>query len=129
LKIASKIVFVENALRSVTFARRLRKTMTRSEVSLWNALRGKQLDGLRFRRQHPLGPYVVDFFCASLKLAVEVDGSVHDGEHRSDKDAVRDQWIQEAGICVVRVPDHVVLADMDAALRVIGEAARALRPQ
>jgi len=63
-------------------ARRLRRNMTPAEQKLWNALRGKQLDGLKFRAQHPVGPFVLDFWCPARKLVVEVDGGVAD---RSDK--------------------------------------------
>ncbi|MCF8505895.1 MAG: endonuclease domain-containing protein [Caulobacter sp.] len=114
---------MSSTLQSVAFARRLRKSMTRSEVALWSALRGKRLAGLRFRRQHPLGPFVVDFYCAAQRLAVEVDGAVHGTERVSEGDAERDQWIEKSGVRIVRIPDALVLNDMDAALRLIGAAA------
>src|SRR3954469_10158826 len=59
-------------------ARALRRAMTLPEVLLWQALRGGQVGGLRFRRQHPIGHYVLDFYCPALRLAVEVDGAAHD---------------------------------------------------
>jgi len=99
--------------------------MTRSEVALWSALRGKQLDGLRFRRQHPMGPYVVDFFCPSAKLVVEVDGEVHATEAGGESDATRDRKIEASGVRILRLPSRLVLSDMDGALRMIGEAAGA----
>ena len=70
---------------TVPVARKLRLTPRDAEIRLWSRLRGKQLAGFRFRRQHPLGPYVVDFFCAEAKLIVEVDGGQHadDGEART----------------------------------------------
>ncbi|MDO9224282.1 MAG: endonuclease domain-containing protein [Caulobacter sp.] len=110
--------------QAITFARHLRKSMTRSEVALWNALRGKKLGGLRFRRQHPLGPYVLDFYCAQHRLAVEVDGAVHAAAKSLERDAERDQWIERCGVHIVRIPGSVVLSDMDAALRRISDAAR-----
>lgn len=118
---------MENALRSVTIARRLRKTMTLSEIALWTALRGKRLEGLRFRRQHPLGPYVVDFYCAAHRLAVEVDGAVHLSEAGAERDSARDLWISRQGVRVVRIPGELVLGDVDAALRIISEAVGVLR--
>ena len=110
--------------RSITFARHLRKTMTRSEVALWTALRGKRLGGLRFRRQHPIGPYVLDFYCAQHRLAVEVDGAVHATAMSHERDAERDQWIERCGVRIVRIPGSVVLSDMEAALRRISDAVR-----
>jgi len=99
--------------------------MTRSEVALWSALRGKQLNGLRFRRQHPMGPYVVDFFCPSARLVVEVDGEVHGTEEGCESDAARDRRIEASGVRILRIPSQLVLTDMGRALRVIGEAAGA----
>ncbi|HTT85199.1 MAG TPA: endonuclease domain-containing protein [Rhizomicrobium sp.] len=60
--------------------------MTLPEVLLWNALRGGQLQNLRFRRQHPVGPYILDFYCPSARLAVEVDGAVHSRERQCNHD-------------------------------------------
>jgi very-short-patch-repair endonuclease len=77
---------------TVPLARRLRLTPTDAEIRLWSRLRRKQLEGFRFRRQHPLGPYVVDFFCAEAKLIVEVDG----GQHADDNDTralARGAWL------------------------------------
>jgi len=97
--------------------------MTRSEVALWAVLRRKQLANLRFRRQHPLGPYIVDFYCAARRLAVEVDGAVHTGQRAGDRDAERDLWIKAQGVRVIRVPESMVIGDIDEALRLISEAA------
>ena len=83
-------------------ARNLRKTMTLPEVLVWQALRGKKLRGLQFRRQHPVGPYILDFYCAAVRLAVEVDGTTH--ELRADHDERRDGWLAKEGIRVVRIP-------------------------
>jgi len=77
-------------------ARKLRRTPTDAEIRLWSRLRRKQLEGFRFRRQHPLGPYVVDFFCAAAKLIVEVDG----GQHANDGDA-RTRWLAARGYRVI----------------------------
>jgi very-short-patch-repair endonuclease len=97
--------------------------MTRAEVILWSALRGKQLAGLKFRRQHPLGPYVVDFFCLSRRLAVEVDGGVHDCDDRARRDELRDAWIRAQAIRILRVPNDLVLNDLEAAMRLIESVA------
>jgi very-short-patch-repair endonuclease len=82
---------------TIPLARRLRLTPTDAEIRLWSRLRRRQLQGFRFRRQHPLGPYVVDFFCAAAKLVIEVDG----GQHAEDS-AIRTRWIEAQGYRVVR---------------------------
>ena len=80
-------------------ARELRRTMSLPEVLLWQELR-KRPEGLRFRRQHPAGPYVVDFFCPARKLAIEVDGEAHGYGDRPVRDRVRDDWLLGEGIKV-----------------------------
>ena len=89
-------------------ARRLRRTLSLPEGLLWRELRGKP-DGVKFRRQHPLGQYVLDFYCAAAKLAVEVDGIAHDMGDRPQRDEARDAFVREQGIEVVRIPAADVL--------------------
>jgi very-short-patch-repair endonuclease len=101
-------------------ARALRRTPTDAEARLWARLRRKQLDGVRFRRQHPLGPYVVDCFCAEAKLIIEVDG----GQHAQDTDT-RTRWLEGRGYRVVRFWNNDVLANTEGMLLVILEALRA----
>ena len=88
-------------------ARRLRKTQTHSETYLWTLIRDRQLDGLRFRRQVPIGNYVVDFACLSARLIVEVDGGVHD--LRTYDDARRDVWLRSQNFTVVRVRNAQIM--------------------
>lgn len=95
-------------------ARRLRSTATDAEIRLWSRLRRKQLDGFRFRRQHPIGPYVVDFFCPEAKLIVEVDG----GQHADESDR-RTRWLEERGYRVVRFWNNDVLANTEGVLLAI----------
>jgi very-short-patch-repair endonuclease len=104
---------------TVTNARRLRKAMSLPELMLWSAIRRGQLDGLKFRRQHPIGPYVLDFYCAAARLAVEVDGQMHDTGDRPDRDAARDRWLARQGIMTLRIPASWVLASVDSALNAI----------
>jgi len=92
--------------------------MTFPEVLVWRALR-KRAQGLRFRRQHPCGPYVLDFYSDEARLAVEIDGSVHQDAGVAAYDASRDVWLGEQGIHVLRLPARLILADMDAALQMI----------
>jgi len=96
---------------TVNSARKLRASMSLPEVILWQALRKKQT-GLRFRKQHPAGPYVLDFYCDSAKLCVEVDGEGH--SWRVERDEARDRWLAEQGVKTVRVLARNVLRDVDA---------------
>lgn len=82
-------------------ARRLRSGQTGPEAVLWSMLRGRHLEGLKFRRQAPLAGAVVDFFCAELKLVIELDGGVHD--LKEAEDAIRDERLRSAGYTVLRV--------------------------
>jgi len=101
-------------------ARKLRRTPTDAEIRLWSRLRRKQLAGFRFRRQHPLGPYVVDFFCAAAKLVVEVNG----GQHADDGDA-RTRWLEARGYRVIRFWNNEVLANTEGVLSTILAVLRA----
>ena len=91
-------------------ARRLRKNMTPAEERLWSALRNKQLNGLRFRRQHPMGDFILDFYCPSCKLVVEVDGEIH-GD-RTDYDDARTDKLAEYGYTVLRFSNEQVMNDL-----------------
>ncbi len=86
--------------------------MSLPEHVLWRELRGRQLDGLRFRRQHPVGRYVLDFFCPALRLAIEVDGRGH--ELRSATDARRDAELLALDIVTIRIGAAAILSDVDA---------------
>jgi len=94
-------------------ARALRRQLTLPEVMLWQQLRQSPA-GLRFRRQHPAGSYVLDFYCATRLLAIEVDGAVHDLEAQWHHDLARDSWLVGQGIMVMRVPAREVLVDCGA---------------
>ena len=101
-------------------ARLLRRAATLPERILWAALRRKQ-SGLRFRHQHPAGSYILDFYCPSARLCVEVDGAQHDltAEH----DRRRDNWLHQQGIRVIRVSAKDVLDDPDAVAQWIAQHA------
>jgi very-short-patch-repair endonuclease len=106
--------------RMVEVARQFRKRPTRSEAILWQALRDGRLGGRRFRRQQPFGPFVVDFFCASERLVVEVDGPVH--ETQREADALRQQLLESLGLRFLRVPAALVEEDLPSALAAIRDA-------
>jgi very-short-patch-repair endonuclease len=102
-------------------ARSLRRSMSLPEVLLWRELR-KKPGGVQFRRQHPAGPYVLDFFCATSNLAVEVDGEAHSRGDRPERDIARDDWLSAQGIQVMRIPALDVLKNVDGVLQAIGLA-------
>ena len=103
-------------------ARKLRGNPTEAETRLWSRLRRKQLDGHRFRRQVPLGPYVVDFLYLSARLVVEVDGGQHAIEARCD--GKRTAWLEWQGFRVARFWNHDVLGNTDAVVEAIRVALR-----
>ena len=90
--------------KPLTFARarNLRAGMSLPEVNLWHELRAGGVQGLRFRRQHPVGSYILDFYCPAARLAIEVDGGGHDFVERASRDRHRDAWLASQGIRVVR---------------------------
>lgn len=104
-------------------ARRMRKEPTSAERYLWKCLRKQGLEGLRFRRQVPFGPYVADFVCYSHRLVVELDGPFHDAGH----DQKRDVWMRAQGFEVLRFPVLLIHSRPHQALKAIQEAA-ARRP-
>jgi len=95
----------------VTTARKLRRDMSLPEVLLWQRLRGKV--GVKFRRQHPIGNYVVDFYCREAALAIEIDGEAHSRGDRPVRDDRRDAFLKENGYQVLHIPASEVLADAD----------------
>jgi len=103
--------------RPLTYrARALRRAMTAAERLLWALLRGRRL-GHKFRRQQPLGPFVVDFFCFEAALVVEVDGPVH--RRRKRRDRFRDAWLGACGLRVLHLTNDQVLHHTDQALATI----------
>lgn len=104
---------------SVERARQLRKNPTKAETRLWSALRRRQVAGARFRRQVPLGPYIVDFLCPAHRLVIEVDGGQHDA--RQTYDAARTRWLEAQGYSVLRFWNNDVLGTPEG---VVGTIAR-----
>ena len=94
-------------------ARELRKEMTLAEKKLWGELRQKQLNGFRFRRQHPVGRYVVDFYCYSADLVIEIDGMKHSSRIQKRYDDERTCELEELGLIVVRFTNDEVLQNLD----------------
>jgi very-short-patch-repair endonuclease len=84
-----------------SMARRLRRDSTNVEMRLWQKLRNRQL-GVDFRRQHPAGPFVLDFYCPALRLAIELDGGQHADARHEARDLVRERWLTQRGVIVLR---------------------------
>ena len=92
-------------------ARKLRKEMTPTEVLLWKHLRNKKLNNKHFRRQHPYGIYIIDFFCSDANLAIEVDGDIH--RFKAEYDRERTKYLEETGLRVLRVANDEVLNNVE----------------
>lgn len=100
--------------------KKLRNNMPNAEVFLWSALKNKQLKGLKFRRQQGIGPYVVDFYCSKLKLAIELDGSSHFDDKKVYKyDQKRQKYIESFGVKFLRFTNQNVYENMEFVLNEI----------
>ena len=109
-----------------TFARQLRKRMTDAESQLWRHLRRRNIEGFKFRRQHPLGPFVADFACLEARLIVEIDGGQHD--ERESYDGRRDAWLSQQGYRVLRFWNNEVLCETESVLEVIRDSLLDAKP-
>jgi len=100
-------------------ARNMRKRPTAAEKTLWRKLRNKQVRGYKFRRQHPIDRYIVDFYCREAGLVIEVDGSVHDSREATEYDDARQQFLENRGLTVLRFSNAKVINDNDGVMRCI----------
>jgi very-short-patch-repair endonuclease len=100
-------------------ARALRAAQTEVESRLWQRLRNRQLEGAKFRRQHPIGLYIADFFCLEARLIIELDGSQHGEEHEQQADERRTEYLESNGYRVLRFWNEEVLDDIDGVLETI----------
>jgi len=99
---------------SLLFAKQLRKEQTDAEKLLWEVVRGRRLCGFKFRRQHPVGGYILDFYCHEARFAVELDGGGHNFEEQQLYDEERTRALNGAGIKLLRFWNHDVLNNLDA---------------
>ncbi len=97
-------------------ARRLRKRQTKSEKLLWQELRNRKLDGLKFLRQHPIGPSIVDFYCHENRLVIEIDGGIHLDKDVKDRDKFRQKLIEDYGIRFFRCTANEVESNLEGVL-------------
>lgn len=106
------------------FARLIRRKQTDAERRLWLKLRSKQFEALKFRRQQPMGIYIVDFVSFEQKLVIELDGGQHNEKEAIEKDNERTKWLEDKGYRVLRFWNNEVLKNMEGVLEKIGEALR-----
>lgn len=102
--------------QTLKHAKQLRRDMTPQERRLWNRLRDRQLGGYKFRKQQPIGPYIVDFICHEKKLIVEADGSQH---YDSGHDLTRDQWLKKQDYSVLRCWNNEINENLEGVLEAI----------
>jgi len=89
----------------------LRNNSTSAEAALWTLLKNRQLEGRKFRRQHSIGKYIVDFYCSQEKLIIELDGNIHGEYYMIEKDIIRDQYIESLGMTILRFENRLVFQD------------------
>ena len=104
------------------YAYDLRNSMTDAELILWKRLRRKQLSGYRFRRQHPVNEFIVDFFCPDAQLVIEIDGEVHDDPSQNERDLERTRMLNRFGLKELRFRNEEVITDIDSVLKKIANA-------
>jgi len=108
----------------IAFARKLRQQQTEAEKALWIKLRKRQLEGIKFRRQQAIGPYIVDFVSFEKKLVIEIDGGQHNEEKIRERDEGRTMWLKENGYQVLRFWNNEVLKNVEGVLERIRETLR-----
>ena len=109
-------------------AAHLRSQGTKSEIILWNQLKGSQVNGFRFIRQKPIGDYIVDFYCKEVGLVIELDGLSHQYNEVMDLDERKQSYLESIGLKVIRFEDEDVIRDLPNVMRVIEYTAVSLKP-
>ncbi len=104
---------LHNKPRLISRRKKLRRNLTPAEATLWGALKNSKLSGRKFRRQHSIGQYIVDFFCVEERLTVELDGEVHRNEQAEAYDYKRKLFLNEAGIKMIRFENFLVFENID----------------
>ncbi len=102
-----------------SFARKLRKEATDAEQCMWNLLRNRRLSGFKFRRQRPIGNYVIDFYCHEAHLGVELDGGQHNEPDKQKKDALRSSFLESKGVTIIRFWNDEVLRETESVLEAL----------
>jgi very-short-patch-repair endonuclease len=109
---------LHNLRRFKEYRHKLRRNLTPAEARLWTCLKGSQLEGKKFRRQHGIGPYIVDFYCPEYRVIVELDGAVHEDVLRAERDERR-LYLENLGIKILRFENKLVFEDIELVLNAI----------
>ncbi len=112
---------VHNKASLKEIRRRLRKDSTPSEDILWQEVRNGKLNGLKFKRQHSIGNYIVDFYCATARLVIEVDGEIHLAYDQQEKDKLRDENLIDMGFKIIRFTNDEIVFNIDSVIKKILE--------
>lgn len=120
--------YIYNLQRTKQLRRRLRNAPTKTEYLLWQRLRRRQVGGLKFRRQHGIRSFVVDFYCPQIKLAVEIDGGVHDYVQQQEHDTRRQEYLTALGIHMIRFTDIEILNDINRVIEILESKCLTLLP-
>jgi very-short-patch-repair endonuclease len=118
---------VPGTLAPLDFRRMLRREASDAEKRLWCLLRNRRLEA-KFRRQHPVGPFVLDFFCQERRLAIELDGGQHYEPAQMARDARRTRYLEERGIRVIRFTNLELLGELDTVAEIIWKAVQREQP-
>ena len=112
---------LHNPEETLKFRKELRSNLTPAEAFLWSHLKRKKLDGKKFRRQHGIGPFIVDFYCASQQLIIELDGQVHMNEQAQEYDTMRTKYLENQGLRVLRFENKMVFDFLPSVLKDISD--------
>ncbi|OGF31647.1 hypothetical protein A2533_04130 [Candidatus Falkowbacteria bacterium RIFOXYD2_FULL_35_9] len=112
---------IHNKRKLLPLRRKLRNSMTSAEVMLWSRIKGKQLCGIKFRRQHSIGRYIVDFYCPESRLVIEVDGPSHYSDKAVYYDGIRTDYLESLQINVFRVRNDQVYNELEQVLQAIAD--------
>ena len=108
-----KTIRVHNRKNLIHYRKKLRSRLTPAEAYLWKHLKAKKLDGRRFVKQHSIGRYIVDFYCASEQLIIELDGEIHLNATAESKDHLRTLYLNRLGFSVIRFENKMVFDNLD----------------
>ena len=114
--------YIHNECNQKLLRQTLRNNATSAEAILWRALKGKQVDGLKFRRQFGVGPYVIDFYCPEIRLGIELDGGVHKTSYTNEYDEMRTKYLNENRIRILRFDNEVIYNNVEGIIEAIKDA-------
>ena len=114
--IVTRDMFYGASIGTIRAASILRKNTTLAEKVLWKKLRNRKLFQVKFRRQHPVDIFIVDFYCHEIKLVIEIDGEIHNLEEAKEYDSSRQSCLERLGLTVIRFNNHEVIFEMDSVL-------------